>query len=198
MLGVATVTAREALVALRAQGLISTVRGRNGGSLRHPRPAPRPRGSGRAARGDVDRRACTTAAPCTSCCCPGAPRSPPSVPTGGTSTCWRRCCPRPRTPTPGTGGTPTPSLYLSLAALSQSARMTRQVVALEADFGALLRQPLGVPEFQEFTRGCHEEPVRRAACPRRGGGSRRRTPTGWGCARRARAAPGVPAMRRLP
>ncbi len=32
MLGVATVTAREALVSLRAQGLISTVRGRNGGS----------------------------------------------------------------------------------------------------------------------------------------------------------------------
>ena len=47
--------------------------------------------------------------------------------------------------------------HLTLAALSQSARMTRQVVALEADFGALLRQPLGEPAFQSFTRSCHEE-----------------------------------------
>lgn len=33
MLGVATVTAREALISLRAQGLVTTVRGRGGGSF---------------------------------------------------------------------------------------------------------------------------------------------------------------------
>ena len=39
MLGVATVTAREALVALRAQGLVTTTRGRGGGSF-VTQPAP--------------------------------------------------------------------------------------------------------------------------------------------------------------
>ncbi|MFI5429404.1 winged helix-turn-helix domain-containing protein [Aeromicrobium sp. UC242_57] len=43
MLGVATVTAREALVALRAQGLVTTTRGRGGGSfVAGPRRAERP------------------------------------------------------------------------------------------------------------------------------------------------------------
>jgi DNA-binding GntR family transcriptional regulator len=46
-------------------------------------------------------------------------------------------------------------LYLSVAALTQSARMTREVVRLEADFGALLRLPLADEEFRSATCARH-------------------------------------------
>ncbi len=156
MLGVATVTAREALVALRAQGLISTVRGRNGGSYvtRARLHDPEAQAERLAAMSLVELhdRGTLHVVLLTGCAEVAAERAD-----GGDVDVLESLLPAAGDTDPGHWRHADAELYLSLAALSQSARMTRQVVALEADFGALLRQPLGTPQFQELTRACHEE-----------------------------------------
>lgn len=156
MLGVATVTAREALVSLRAQGLISTVRGRNGGSYvtrarLHDLDAQAARLAGMS-RVELHDRGTLHVVLLSGCAEVAAERAD-----GGDVDVLESLLPAADDVDPGRWRHADAELYLSLAALSQSARMTRQVVGLEADFGALLRQPLGDAEFQAFTRSCHEE-----------------------------------------
>ncbi len=50
-------------------------------------------------------------------------------------------------------------LWLSLAALTQSSRVTRQVVRLEADFGMIVRIPLSDPQFWVLTSAGHRRLV---------------------------------------
>lgn len=156
MLGVATVTAREALVSLRAQGLISTVRGRNGGSyvtrakLHDPdAQAARLAAMSRVELHDRGTLHLVILAGCAELAAEYADAADVDL--------LVSLLPAAGDDDPGHWRHADAELHLTLAALSQSARMTRQVVALEADFGALLRQPLGEPEFQAFTRACHEE-----------------------------------------
>ncbi|WP_109508482.1 FadR/GntR family transcriptional regulator [Nocardioides speluncae] len=158
MLGVATVTAREALVALRNQGLVTTVRGRGGGSF-----VTRPKQSDESAlqerlthmslvelrdRGTLYR---VILAGCAELAAPYADELDAEslrdllVDEGVDDVgAWRHA---------------SSELYLSIAALTQSARMTREVVRHEADFGVLLKLPLTSPEFRKATRVRHLELV---------------------------------------
>lgn len=162
MLGVATVTAREALVSLRAQGLVTTVRGRGGGSF-VKRPAQQDDdllGSRLAAMSRVELRDRGTVyriilAGCAELAAERADTSdvqdlqglllPPDEEDVGR---WRHT---------------DSELFLSVAALTQSARMTRQVVGLEADFGALLRLPFADADFRSAASGRHAALVRAIA-----------------------------------
>jgi DNA-binding FadR family transcriptional regulator len=147
--GVALVTAREALVALRKQGLVTTVRGRNGGSF-----VTAPTGDalvhGRLAsmsRLELRDRASHYTVVLTGCAELAAERVDPaevayvrgivpSDPTMADLGTWRRA---------------ETEFNLALAALTQSARLTREVIRLEADFGALLRLPLDDPQHRRAT-----------------------------------------------
>lgn len=154
MLGVATVTAREALVALRAQGLVTTTRGRGGGSfVTRPEPSgPAEMNSRLAAMSRVELRDRGTiyGVILAGCAELAAERADPTdveglrvlVVDAGESDVgrWRHA---------------DSELYLSVAAMTQSARMTREVVRLEADFGALLRLPLFDPDFRAATASRH-------------------------------------------
>jgi DNA-binding FadR family transcriptional regulator len=50
-------------------------------------------------------------------------------------------------------------LWLSIAALTQSSRVTREVVRLEADFGMIVRIPLGDPELRGQAWASHHRLV---------------------------------------
>jgi DNA-binding FadR family transcriptional regulator len=153
MLGVATVTAREALVALRAQGLVTTTRGRGGGSfVTRPEPGMVELSSRLAAMSRVELRDRGTlyGVILAGCAELAAERSDPSdveglrlllvEPDEADVAVWRHA---------------DSELYLSLAAVTQSARMAREVVRLEADFGALLRLPLSDDDFRASTHDRH-------------------------------------------
>lgn len=154
MLGVATVTAREALVALRAQGLVTTTRGRGGGSfVTRPEPSGVAElGSRLAAMSRVELRDRGTiySVILAGCAELAAERADATDVEGLRALLvdhdetdvglWRHS---------------DSELYLSVAALTQSARMTREVVRLEADIGALLRLPLSDPAFRDATAARH-------------------------------------------
>nr|WP_254052158.1 FCD domain-containing protein [Aeromicrobium sp. A1-2] len=154
MLGVATVTAREALVALRAQGLVATTRGRGGGSfVTRPEPSGAAEiGSRLSAMSRVELRdRGTIYGVILSGCAELAAERADATDVEGLRVLlldqdetdvgrWRHS---------------DSELYLSLAAMTQSARMTREVVRLEADFGALLRLPLSEPGFRAATTSRH-------------------------------------------
>lgn len=154
MLGVATVTAREALVALRAQGLVTTTRGRGGGSfVTRPEPSGVAElGSRLAAMSRVELRDRGTiyGVILAGCAELAAERADATDVEGLRALLvnhdeidiglWRHS---------------DSELYLSVAALTQSARMTREVVRLEADIGALLRLPLSDPSFRAATAARH-------------------------------------------
>lgn len=148
-LGVALVTAREALDALRRQGLVTTVRGRNGGSF-VTTPAGADLAGGRLAgmsRLELRDRASHYLVVLSGCAELAAARVDPDevdylrglVPTAD------------KPDEPGVPGAPVDvgawrraetEFHLAVAALTRSARLTREVVRLEADFGALMRLPL--------------------------------------------------------
>lgn len=159
MLGVATVTAREALVALRAQGLVTTVRGRGGGSFvnrpRHPDETWLSSRLAAMSRVELRDRGTVYRIILAGCAELAAERAdaaevrdledllvPADEPDVGR---WRHA---------------DSELFLSMAALTQSARMTREVVRLEADFGGLLRLPFADPEFRAATAARHAALVR--------------------------------------
>lgn len=161
MLGVATVTAREALVSLRARGLVTTTRGRGGGSFvtRPQRPDDSFLGSQLAGMTRVELRDRGTVyrvilAGCAELAAQYADEEDADtladllIPTDGTDeadvAAWRHA---------------DAELYLSLAALTQSARMTREVVRLEADFGLMLRLPLADDDFRAATGEHHRRLV---------------------------------------
>lgn len=145
MLGVATVTAREALVALRAQGLVETTRGRGGGSFVR-RPATEDLVTSRLAplsRVELRDRGSHYAVVLTGCAELAAERADPDEVED-----LRDLLLPPDEDDVGRWRGAESELYLSMAALTRSARLTREVVRLEADFGALLRLPLQVPDFR--------------------------------------------------
>jgi DNA-binding FadR family transcriptional regulator len=154
MLGVATVTAREALVALRAQGLVTTTRGRGGGSfVTRPEPDGVVELNSRLAamsRVELRDRGTLYGVILAGCAELAAERSDLSdveglrlllvEPDEDDVAVWRHA---------------DSELYLSLSAVTQSARMAREVVRLEADFGALLRLPLSDHGFRAATHARH-------------------------------------------
>jgi DNA-binding FadR family transcriptional regulator len=162
LFGVALVTAREALVALRRDGLVTTVRGRNGGSFvtAPSGDAPSDIRLASMSRLELRDRGSYYAVILTGCAELAAARVDPAevdyvrglVPADDPepdATCsadsgdsadlgaWRRA---------------ETEFYLAVAALTQSARLTREVIRLEADFGALLRLPLQDPAHRRATR----------------------------------------------
>jgi DNA-binding FadR family transcriptional regulator len=154
MLGVATVTAREALVALRAQGLVTTTRGRGGGSF-----VTRPEATGPGELGgrlrsitrvELRDRGTIYGVILAGCAELAAERADASDVEG-----LRALLLDEDEPDVGRWRHADSELYLSVAALTQSARMTREVVRLEADFGALLRLPLAEPDFRAATTARH-------------------------------------------
>ncbi|MFE6649968.1 FadR/GntR family transcriptional regulator [Nocardioides sp. NPDC057772] len=152
MLGVATVTAREALVSLRAQGLVVTTRGRGGGSfVRAPDPGDIVKGRlATMSRVELRDRASLYLVVLTGCAELAAERAAPEeiedlqdllIPADEEDVGrWRDA---------------ESELYLSVAALTQSARLTREVVRQEADFGTLLRVPLSEPDFRQASAERH-------------------------------------------
>ena len=150
--GVALVTAREALVALRRKRLVTTVRGRNGGSFVTTAPSGQPAADDRLAqmsRLELRDRASHYLVVLTGCAELAAERVDPDevdyvrglVPSaevgpGDDVGAWRRS---------------ETEFYLAVAALTQSARLTREVIRLEADFGALLRLPLDREDHRRTT-----------------------------------------------
>jgi DNA-binding FadR family transcriptional regulator len=152
MMGVATVTAREALVALRAQGLVTTVRGRNGGSyVTRPSSADDdvPKRLASMSRVELHDRGTVHLVLLTGCAEVAAERADPDdvdllaelVPAEDEDdvTVWRHA---------------EAEFFLSLAALTQSARVTREMVRLESEFGPLLRHPLRSADVRAHARGC--------------------------------------------
>ncbi len=154
MLGVATVTAREALVALRAQGLVTTVRGRGGGSfVTSPRTFDESLLGSRLkamSRVELRDRGTVYRVILAGCAELAAERADAAevrdlrdllVPAEETDLArWRHA---------------DSELFLSVAALTQSARMTREVVRLEADFGALLRLAFADEGFRRASAARH-------------------------------------------
>jgi DNA-binding FadR family transcriptional regulator len=152
LFGVALVTAREALVALREQGLVTTVRGRNGGSF-----VTTPSGDALVdsrlsgmSRLELRDRGSHYTVILTGCAELAATRGDPAeidyvrgiVPSDHSAAsdvgAWRRA---------------ETEFNLAVAALTQSARLTREVIRLEADFGTLLRLPLEDPDHRRATAG---------------------------------------------
>ncbi|MGH1563934.1 FadR/GntR family transcriptional regulator [Mumia sp. DW29H23] len=152
MLGVATVTAREALVALRAQGLVTTTRGRGGGSFvnrpRHPDEAVL---NGRlASTSNVELRDRATlytvvVAGCAEVAAAYAGADDVAQ--------LRELVPDEDVADPARWRHADAELTLSIAALTQSARLTRELVRLEAAFGSLVRLPFMDPAFRSAARG---------------------------------------------
>lgn len=141
MLGVATVTAREALVALRAQGLVTTVRGRRGGSFvhrpQHPDDSTLTTRLVAMSRVELHDRGTLHAVLLAGCAELAAERSDK-----GDAEDLRDLVVAADEPDVGRWRHADGELHLALAALTQSARMTREVARVEADFGALLRLPM--------------------------------------------------------
>lgn len=144
MLGVATVTAREALVALRAQGLVTTTRGRGGGSF-----VTRPPSEGGVAeqrlaamtRVELADHGTLYATVLSGCAELAAERADAEeveelrdiVASAESSDADDH--------TAGLARHADTELHLAVAALTHSARLAREVMRIESDFGVLLRLP---------------------------------------------------------
>ncbi|WP_435742089.1 FadR/GntR family transcriptional regulator [Nocardioides sp. SYSU DS0663] len=141
MLGVAPVTAREALVSLRAQGLVTTTRGRGGGSFVRRPPADDATEARRRlasmTKVDLADHGTHYASLVASCAELAAERADAEDVAD-----LRLILAATETDDLGDWRHADTELHLALAALSQSARLSREVMRLEADFGALVRLPL--------------------------------------------------------
>lgn len=154
MLGVAVVTVREALIALRAQGLVTTSRGRGGGTFVAAGATADEEALaerlGVMSRADLQDRGTQYVMVLAGCAELAAERSDP-----GDAEMLRRLLAEEHDDV-GVWRHADAELWLSVAALTQSSRITREVVALEADFGMVVRIPLGDPEVRARTRADHE------------------------------------------
>lgn len=148
-LGVATVTAREALVGLRSRGLVTTVRGRGGGSFvvgpRHDDDAELRRWLGSMTRVELVDRGTLYSANLAGCAELAAERAvPDDVRELRAVLATVDDDPGGRAPVDvGAWRHVDIELHLTLAALTASARLSRAMMRLEADFGVLLRLPFG-------------------------------------------------------
>jgi len=158
--GVAVVTVREALIGLRAHGLVTTTRGRGGGTfvaagatVDEEALAERLAAMSRAELQDRGTHYAMLLAGCAELAAERADEEEAdslrrllatelATDPGGAEDvgAWRHA---------------DAELWLSVAALTQSARLTREVVRLEADFGMIVRIPLSDPEFREHTSASH-------------------------------------------
>jgi DNA-binding FadR family transcriptional regulator len=150
LFGVAPVTAREALVALRADGLLTTIRGRNGGSF-----VTAPRGDelthrrlAAMSRVELRDRASQYLVVLVGCAELAAERVDPDE-----VDYVRSLVPDLGEPDVGVWRRAETEFWLAVAALTQSARLTREVIRLEADFGTLLRLPLEEARHRAATAG---------------------------------------------
>jgi DNA-binding FadR family transcriptional regulator len=154
MLGVATVTAREALVALRTEGLVATTRGRGGGSF-VCRPASEDLTQGalaRMSRTELRDRGTQYTAVLASCAEIAAERADPDE-----VDALRDLIIDPGEKDVGRWKSVESELYLCVTALTRSARLTRDVIRLEANFGTLLRLPLAEEDFRLQAAAHHGE-----------------------------------------
>ena len=155
--GVAVVTVREALTGLRAQGLVTTSRGRGGGTFvaagvvaDEDALAER---LGAMTRAELQDRGTHYALVLAGCAELAAERADDDevdslrrlLATGEDDVGARRHADA--------------ELWLSLAALTQSSRITQEVVRLEADFGMIVRIPLSDELFRERTLTSHRRLV---------------------------------------
>jgi DNA-binding FadR family transcriptional regulator len=151
MLGVATVTAREALVSLRAQGLVTTVRGRGGGSfVTRPDGQDDQRLHDRLAamtRVDLADRGVHYATILAGCAELAAERANPEE----TEDLREIVLPE-HVDDVGSVRHADTELHVALAALTHSARLARDVMRVESEFGVLLRLPLAAADHQETVR----------------------------------------------
>src|SRR6478735_7541942 len=148
--GVAVVTVREALIGLRAQGLVTTTRGRGGGTfvaagatVDEEALAER---LGAMSRADLQDRGTQYVLVLAGCAELAAERADVAeaqslrrllVDQDADVGAWRHT---------------DAELWLSIAALTQSSRITREVVRLEADFGMIVRITLSDPDVRVRTR----------------------------------------------
>lgn len=155
--GVAVVTVREALTGLRAHGLVTTTRGRGGGTFvaggattDEEALSERLASMSRAELQDRGAHYALVLAGCAELAAERADEDEAASlrrllsvgvdDVGG----WRHA---------------DAELWLSIAALTQSSRITREVVRLEADFGMIVRIPLSDPDFREAAWASHHDLV---------------------------------------
>ncbi|HEU5037070.1 MAG TPA: GntR family transcriptional regulator [Nocardioides sp.] len=154
MLGVAVVTVREALIGLRAQGLVTTSRGRAGGTFVAAGAAADEEALaqrlGSMSRAELQDRATQYVLVLAGCAEVAAERAD-----SGEAQSLRGLLPT-RDEAVGVWRHADAELWLSLAALTQSSRITREVVRLEADFGMIVRIPLSDPGVRDRTLAGHE------------------------------------------
>jgi DNA-binding FadR family transcriptional regulator len=158
--GVAVVTVREALIGLRAQGLVTTSRGRGGGTfvaadITTDEEALAER-LGSMSRAELQDRGTHYALVLAGCAELTAQRADEEE-----AESLRRLLAAGLADTDDVGAwrNADAELWLSLAALTQSSRITRQVVRLEADFGMIVRIPLSDETFRERTLASHHRLV---------------------------------------
>ncbi|MEP9364503.1 FCD domain-containing protein [Nocardioides sp. CN2-186] len=160
MLGVAVVTVREALTGLRAQGLVTTSRGRGGGTVvaagAAADEAALAERLGSMSRAELQDRATQYVLVLAGCAEVAAERADAAE-----AESLRSLLPAEDLPVEaqsvGAWRHADAELWLSIAALTQSARITRDVVRLEADFGMVARIPLSDPDVRARTIAGHQE-----------------------------------------
>jgi DNA-binding FadR family transcriptional regulator len=154
MLGVAVVTVREALIGLRAQGLVTTSRGRGGGTFVAAGATADEEALaqrlGSMSRAELQDRATQYVLVLAGCAEVAAERAD-----AGEAHSLRGLLPSEEHEV-GAWRHADAELWLSIAALTQSSRITREVVRLEADFGMIVRIPLSDPAVRARTRTGHE------------------------------------------
>jgi DNA-binding FadR family transcriptional regulator len=154
MLGVAVVTVREALIGLRAQGLVTTSRGRGGGTFVAAGATADEEALaqrlGSMSRAELQDRATQYVLVLAGCAEVAAERAD-----AGEAHALRGLLPT-EDQEVGAWRHADAELWLSIAALTQSSRITREVVRLEADFGMIVRIPLSDPAVRDRTRTGHE------------------------------------------
>ncbi|GAA3533640.1 FCD domain-containing protein [Nonomuraea rosea] len=162
LLGVSTVTLREALMALRQQGLVETRRGRGGGSfVRTPREPPEIGARLRAFAVDElrdlgDHYAAIAGAAARL----AAQRALP----GDVAPLWRSLDDMARADSTAAMRRLDGRFHVEIAAASQSARLTQEEIRLQADIGPLLWLPYGEPGRHDEATAQHRaiaEAIRR-------------------------------------
>jgi len=154
MLGVAVVTVREALTGLRAQGLVTTSRGRAGGTFVAAGATVDEEALserlGSMSRAELQDRGAHYLLVLAGCAELAAERSH-----AGEAESLRTLLPTAEEAV-GSWRHADAELWLSIAALTQSSRITREVVRLEADFGMIVRIPISDAEVRARTLAAHE------------------------------------------
>lgn len=151
-LGVATVTAREALQTLRERGLVVTVRGRGGGSFVRT-PSETESSNVRARLAAMPRLELADRADLYEVVTVGCAELAAERADAGEAAMLRGLLADEPEDTPlGTWRHTDMEFHLSLAALSQSARLTREAMRGEAEFGPVLRLAYTDPELRRLAR----------------------------------------------